>query len=74
MWYKAAVDHALPPAWVTLKQITAECVALYLIVQPPRESILLSVDPCIVYDLVTTEYKMDWVVWRLINNCSGGPS
>ena len=34
-WYKAAVDRAPPPAWVTLDRITAESVELYSHV-PPR--------------------------------------
>ena len=33
--YKAAVDHALPPARVTLERITAERVSLYSYVPPP---------------------------------------
>ena len=28
-WYKAAVDRALTPAWITLKRITGERVELY---------------------------------------------
>ena len=28
-WYRATVDHALPPAWVTHKRITAKWVELY---------------------------------------------
>ena len=35
VWYKAAVDHAQPPARVTLERITAERVELYSYVPPP---------------------------------------
>ena len=38
-WYWAAVDHALPPVWVTLERITAERVELYSYVPPPGENI-----------------------------------
>ena len=38
-WYKAAVDRTMPPARVTLKQITADRVALYSRVPPPGDNI-----------------------------------
>ena len=41
--YKAAVDHAPPPARVTLKRITAERVELYIYVPPPGKNIPISV-------------------------------
>ena len=34
-WYRAAVDHALPFARVTLERITAERVELYCAAPPP---------------------------------------
>ena len=34
-WYRAAVDHALPPAQITLKRITAERMKLYHAITPP---------------------------------------
>ena len=43
--YKAAVDHAAPPARFTLKWITAEIVALYSWVPPPGYSISMEIDP-----------------------------
>ena len=37
-WYKAAVDHAPPPARATLKRVTSERVTLYSRIPPPRET------------------------------------
>ena len=37
-WYKAAVDRAPPPARATLRRVTAERVALYSRIPPPRET------------------------------------
>ena len=54
-WYKAALDCAPPPAWVTLEQITAERVELYIYVPPPGTNILISVQPLPVDDSVHTE-------------------
>ena len=34
-WYRAAVDHTLPPTRIILESITEECVELYHTVQPP---------------------------------------
>ena len=73
-WYNATVDHAPPPAWVNLGRITADRVELYLQVQPPRESISLSIEPFQMKESVSTEEEIEWVVWKLINNCSGVPS
>ena len=39
-WYKAAVDRAPPPARDTLKQVTAERVALYIRVPPPPSAVI----------------------------------
>ena len=73
-WYKAAVDRALPPPQVTLKRITAERVALYSRVPPPGDSIPVEIEPFEVEDKVPDEGKIEWVVKRLRNNRSGGPS
>ena len=73
-WYKAAVDRTLPPSRVTLYQITAERVDLYRQVQPSEENIPISVDPFEVEDLVPTEDKIEFLVWRLRGNCSWVPS
>ena len=40
----------------------------------PGESILLSVNPLQLEDLAHTEDEIEWSVWRLRNNHSGGPS
>ena len=53
-WYKAAADHAPPPAWVTLERITAEWVELYSYVPPPGTNIPISVEPFPVDDSVPT--------------------
>ena len=42
-WYREAVDHALPPAQVTLERITAEREELYCVVPPLGETITTSV-------------------------------
>ena len=55
-WYKAAVDHAPPPARVTLERITAERVKLHSYVPPPGTKIPISVQPFPVDDSVPTEY------------------
>ena len=54
-WYKDAVDHAPPPARVTLERITAERVALYSYVPPPGENIPIAIQPFQVYDSVLEE-------------------
>ena len=73
-WLKAAVDRAPPPAWVNLKRITAECIKLYCQVKPPGEITPISVEPFQVGESVPTEDNIEWAVWRLRNNFSGGPS
>ena len=73
-WYKAAVNHALPPARVALKQITEERVELYSYVPPPGKNIPISVQPFLVDDSVPTEDEIEWAVKQLCNNLSGGPS
>ena len=72
--YKAAVDHAPPPARGTIKRITAERVELYSYVPPPGKNIPISVQPFPVDDSVHTEDKIYWVVKRLSNHRSGGAS
>ena len=34
-WYREAVDHTLPPAWVMLKRITVKREDLYCAIPPP---------------------------------------
>ena len=65
--YKAAVDRAPPPARVTLKQITAERVALYRQEQPPRDNNPPPVNVFPVEELVPTEDDINWAVPRLRN-------
>ena len=74
MWYRAAFDHAPPPTRVTIEWITAERVDLYRHVPPLGENISVSVDPFQVEYLVRTEDEIEWLVRRLRNNHSGGPS
>ena len=66
------VDHALPPARVTIERITAKRVELYSYVPPPGNNIPNSVQPFLLDDSVTTEDEIEWAVKRLRNNCSGG--
>ena len=53
-WYKAAFDHALPPARITLERITVERVELYSCVPPPGKNIPIFVQPFPVDDSVPT--------------------
>ena len=73
-WYRVAVDRAPPPARITLERITAERVDLYSYVPPPGENTPVSIEPFPVYDSLPTEDNIEWVVKRLQNNRSGGPS
>ena len=73
-WYKAGVNHAPPPGWVTLEWITAEQIDLYCQVKPSGENIPVSVNPFQVEESVPTEDEIEWLVLRLQNNRSGGPS
>ena len=43
-WYKAAVNHTPPPAWVALNLIMVERVYLYRHVPPPGENISISIE------------------------------
>ena len=58
-WYKASVNHALPPNRVTLKWITAERVKLYSYVPPLGTNIPISVQPFPVDNLVPTEDNIE---------------
>ena len=69
-----ALVKADPPARVTLKWITADRVALYSWVPPPGENIPVRIERFEVEDKVPDEGKIEWVVKRLRNNRSGGPS
>ena len=71
-WYKAAVECAPPPAWITLKRITAERVELYSYVPPLGTNISISVQPFPVDDLVPKEDEIEWAVTQLRNHRSGG--
>ena len=59
VWYRAVVDRALPPNWVTLKQIIAERAKLYIYVTPPGENITVSVEPFPVEESVPIEDKIE---------------
>ena len=73
-WYKAAVNHAPPPARATLERITAEQVNLYSYVSSPGENIPVTVAPAEVNDLVPTEDEIEDAVKKLRRNRLGGPS
>ena len=73
-WYRAAVDHAPPPARVTLERITEDQVELYSYVSPPGANIPISVEQFLVDDLVLMEEEIEWAVKRLQNHRSRGPS
>ena len=57
-WYKAAVDRAPPPAQAMLRPVTAERVALYSRISPPRENITVTIEPFAVEDGVPTEAEI----------------
>ena len=73
-WYKSAVDRATPPARATLKQVTAERVALYSRVPLPGDIIPVNIEPFAVEDGVPEEGEIEWAVKLLQNNRAGGPS
>ena len=73
-WYKAAVDRALPPAWVILEQITSERVELYSYVPPLGTNIPISVQPFPVDDSVPTADEIEWSVTQFCNHRSRGAS
>ena len=54
-WYWVAVERALPPARITLEQITEDQVELYSYVLPPGVNIPISVEPFPVDNSVPTE-------------------
>ena len=66
------VDHAPPPARVTLKRITVERVKLYSYIPSPGTNIPISVQPFPVDDFVPLEEEIEWSVTRLRNHRSGG--
>ena len=68
------VNHAPPPAQVTLEQITADCVDLYRHIPPPGDNTPISVEPFPVEDLLPTEDKIKWAVKRMRKHRSGRPS
>ena len=61
-WYKAAFGCDLPPAWVTIGQITAQRVDMYSYIPPPGTNIPVSVQPFLVEDSVPTEDEIEWAV------------
>ena len=73
-WYKAAVDRAPLPARVTLERITAERVELYRYLLTPGTNIPISVQPFPLDYSVPMEDEVEWVLTRLQNHCSRGPS
>ena len=70
-WYWSAVDRVPPPAWVTLKWITAERLDLYSYVPPPGENIPVSVEPFPVEDLVPMKDEIEWAMKQVRNHRSG---
>ena len=68
------MDRAPPPAQVTLKQVTADRVALYIRIPPPGDNIPVTIEPFAVEDGVPAEEEIEWAVKRLQNNRAGGPS
>ena len=76
-WYSVAVDHAPPPARITLKRITAERKELYCAVPPPPpsgENIAIYVPPSQIDNSLPIEEEVEWAVQRLRGHRSGGLS
>ena len=73
-WYKIMDGRTLLPAQLTIKWITAERVALHHHIPPPGENILVSIDPLPLDESVPMEDNIEWVVRRMRDNRSGGPS
>ena len=57
-WYIRAVDHAPPPAQITLERITAERKEIYCAVPPLGGTIPTSVSLSSIDDSVPTEYEV----------------
>ena len=72
-WYRAAVDHAPPPAQVTLERITKDCVELYSYIPPSGDNISTAVTPDHVDESIPMEKEIKWTVRRLWGNRSGPP-
>ena len=70
--YKAAVDRAPPPAWVTLEQIKVERVEFYRYVPYPEMNIPISIKPVPVDKSVSTEDKIEEAVKHIQRNGSQG--
>ena len=73
-WYKAAVDHALPPARAMLERITEERVDLYSYVPSLGTNITVTVRPVLVDDSAHTEAEIEKAVKNLRRKISGGAS
>ena len=61
-------------ACVKIKQMTSERVELYRRVPPLGETILVTITPFLVDNLVPLEVEMEWAVRRLCSYRSDGPS
>ena len=72
--YQAKVDHAMPPARVTLYQIMSEQVDIYRYIPPQGQNIPISVEPFPVDNSVPTEDEIKWAVKRIRNHRSWGAS
>ena len=68
------MNYRAPPlVWVTIDWITAELVALYQMLLPLGDTILVSVDPFELDDSFLEEEDIEWDMKRLHSNCSGIP-
>ena len=66
--------HIPRSACVKIKQMTSERVELYRRVPPLGETILATITPFLVDNLVPLEVEMEWAVRRLCSYRSDGPS
>ena len=71
-WYKTASDHPLYPVRITLANIMADQVEIYLQVPPPGDSISIDTYPFpIDYSIYMVE-NIEWAVCCLRYHQSGG--
>ena len=64
-WHKAASNHTLLPARLTIDWITEEQVALYLKIPPPGENNLVSLMSFTVDDSIPDKEDIEWEVRRM---------
>ena len=65
VWYKTDTNSPLPPARITLEQITADLVELYRRVPYPPDRIPVEEEPLPIYESISWMDNIEWLVQRL---------